>query len=192
MAFSGQEKRYCASLLSSVCGGDVEVSDILSENLELMLDNSYYALCSVLDYFDNDSDKADHNNVLAIALRADKGAIDRRVWKAQVEILFPILEARRLAVIARVRDQLAAVLESSDVSQFGERVSEPEDVELGTLVYLMAQTNDDGERLLYIPDRELRDEIHLLHECRNTIAHHKACEWERVKWLLGSGEDSDV
>lgn len=190
MAFSGLEKRYCASLLSNVCGGDVEVSDILSENLDLMLDNSYYALCSVLDYFDNDRVKADHNNVLAIALRADKGAIDRRVWKAQVEILFPILEARRLAVIARVRDQLAAVLESSDVSQFGERVSEPENVELGTLVYLMAQTNDDGERLLYIPDRELRDEIHLLHECRNTIAHHKVCEWSQVKRLLESGEDS--
>lgn len=157
-----------------------------------MLDNSYDALCSVLDYFDNERAKADHNNVLAIALRADKGEIDRRVWKAQVEILFPILEARRLAVIARVRDQLTAVLESSDISQFGERVSEPEDVELGTLVYLMAQTNDDGERLLYIPDRELRNEIHLLRVCRNIIAHHKVCEWSQVKWLLESGEDSDV
>lgn len=192
MGFSGSEKRYCASLLSNVCGGDVEVSDILSENLELMLENSFDALCSVLDYFDHGRSEASCDNVLVIAHRADRGEIDRRVWKAQVEILFPILEARRLLVIAKVRDQLSTVLENSYVSQFGERVCEPEDVELGTLVYLMAQTNDDGERLLYIPDQELRSDIHLLRECRNTIAHHKACEWERVKWLLESGEDSGV
>lgn len=190
--FSGSEKRYCASLLSNVCGGDVEVSDMLSENLELMLEDIYGALCSVLDCFDHGGSEAACDNVLAIARRADRSAIDRRVWKAQVEILFPILEARRLSVIPKMRDQLSAVLENSDISQFGERVCDPEDVELGTLVYLMAQTNDDGERILYIPDRELRNEIHLLRECRNTIAHHKTCEWSQVKWLLESGEDSAV
>ena len=190
--FSGSEKSYCASLLSNVCGGDVEVSDMLSENLELMLEDIFGALCSVLDCFDHGGSEAACDNVLAIARRADRSAIDRRVWKAQVEILFPILEARRLSVIPKVRDLLSTVLESSDISQFGERVCDPEDVELGTLVYLMAQINDNGERLLYIPDRELRNEIHLLRECRNTIAHHKTCEWSQVKWLLESGEDSAV
>ena len=192
MGFSGSEKRYCASLLSNVCGGDVEASDILSENLELMLEDIFGALRSVLDYFDYGGSEAACDNVLAIAQRADRSAIDRRVWKAQVEILFPILEARRLSVIAKVRDQLFTALENSDISQFGERVCDPEDVELGTLVYLMAQTTDDGERLFYIADRELRNEIHLLRECRNTIAHHKTCEWSQVKWLLESGEDSAV
>ena len=190
--FSGSEKSYCASLLSNVCGGDVEVSDMLSENLELMLEDIFGALCSVLDCFDHGGSEAACDNVLAIARRADRSAIDRRVWKAQVEILFPILEARRLSVIPKMRDQLSTVLENSDISQFGERVCDPEDVELETLVYLMAQTNDAGERLLYIPDRELRNEIHLLRECRNTIAHHKTCEWSQVKWLLESGEDSAV
>ena len=192
MGFSGSEKRYCASLLSNVCGGDVEASYILSENLELMLEDIFGALRSVLDYFDYGGSEAACDNVLAIAQRADRSAIDRRVWKAQVEILFPILEARRLSVIAKVRDQLFTVLANSDIPQFGERVCDPEDVELGTLVYLMAQTTDDGERLLYIADRELRNEIHLLRECRNTIAHHKTCEWSQVKWLLESGEDSAV
>ena len=157
--FSGSEKSYCASLLSNVCGGDVEVSDMLSENLELMLEDIFGALCSVLDCFDHGGSEAACDNVLAIARRADRSAIDRRVWKAQVEILFPILEARRLSVIPKVRDLLSTVLESSDISQFGERVCDPEDVELGTLVYLMAQINDNGERLLYIPDRELRNEM---------------------------------
>ena len=189
-AFSGEEKRYCASLLSNVCGEDVEASDKLSENLESVLENSFDALCEVLDYFAHNWHDTAHDNVLAIARRADKSAIDRRVWKAQVEILFPILEARRLSVITKIHDQLSVVLDSNCVSQFGERVCEPEDVELGTLVHLMMETNDDGERLLYIPDRELRNEIHLLRECRNTIAHHKVCEWSQVKWLLESGEVS--
>lgn len=179
------EKRYCASLLSHVCGGDVEVSDAVSGNIERLLENALDCVCSVAGCFESSRGECDRNNVLTIARKGEEGLINHRVWEAQVEVLFPILEARRLAVIARLHDRIDEALKEYEVYQFGERVTEPEDVELGTLVYLMSARGGDGQRLLYVPDEAQRNEIHLLRDCRNNIAHHKPCEWEKVKCLLG-------
>lgn len=179
------EKRYCASLLSHVCGGDVEVSDAVSVNFERLLEDAFDCVCSVADCFEPWRGECDENNVLTIARKGQEELINHRVWEAQIEVLFPILEARRLAVITQLREQIDGALKENDVYQFGAKVIEPEDVELGTLVYLLsAHCDDDGGRLLYVPDEALRDEIHLLRDCRNNIAHHKICEWNQVAWLL--------
>ena len=64
-------------------------------------------------------------------------------------------------------------------------ILDPVDVEFGTLVYLMAKIDDNGNRLIYVADRTLRDKIHFLRDCRNDLAHGTACRVSQVKELLG-------
>lgn len=73
---------------------------------------------------------------------------------------------------------------AAPVYQYGERLTSPQDVELGTLVYLMGSRDREGLYRLYIPQERTRERIRLLHGCRNQIAHMKCCGVQQVRRLL--------
>ena len=66
-------------------------------------------------------------------------------------------------------------MEKHTINKYGEVLSEPIDVELGTLYYMI----NHGE-LLGI-SKEEQERILFLRVCRNTIAHVECCMQERVK-----------
>lgn len=66
------------------------------------------------------------------------------------------------------------------LKQFDADVEKPEDIELGTMVYMLAS------KRLNIPDYETRRRIHVLRDCRNRLAHRDICNLEQVEALLGA------
>lgn len=125
--------------------------------------------------------------------RAGAGASNReelvqRLWEAQIEILFPHIERLRLRIVEEFRDELASVLERCPQYQFGERVHQPEELEIGTIAYLMIHRAPAPpyDYYIYIPDERMRDLIKVLRECRNRLAHRQCCTPEQVELILTS------
>lgn len=178
------EQRYLASLMTNLCGGDVEVSEALTDDLVALRDDPIAAVIGVARYFETSRGAGEETHVLGLVRADDRESLERRVWSAQIEVLFPLIETLRLEVIKSLRPQIEKLVDAGAVTQYGKHVRDVEDVELGTLTYLMACRNEDNERLLYVPDEKLREEIHLLHSCRNELAHIGVCPSDHVHQLL--------
>lgn len=178
------EQRYLASLLTNLCGGDVEVAEALTDDLTALRDNPVSTVMSVASYFEGSRGIGEEAHVLNLVRANDRESLERRVWSAQVEVLFPLIETLRLKVIEALRSPIEKILDEDVITQYGEPVKDAEDIELGTLTYLMACKTESNERRLYVPDSALREEIHLLHSCRNYLAHMSACPPDQVCRLL--------
>ena len=61
-----------------------------------------------------------------------------------------------------------------------------EDVELGSLCYMMNHRGNNGSYMLYTPDEDARQRIVFLHDCRNQLAHVICCTANQVAELLRS------
>lgn len=181
---SNLEQRYIESLLTSLCGRDAEVSEALADDLSALRDDPIAATMGTARYFEPERGAGDEAHVLSLVRANDREALERRVWAAQVEVLFPLIETMRLDVVEALRPELEELVGQGRVHQYDERVERVEDVELGTLIYLMAHREESGERTLMVPDRALRDKIHLLRACRNDLAHISVCPPEQVRDLL--------
>ncbi len=70
------------------------------------------------------------------------------------------------------------------MEQFGAAVTDPAEVELGTLCYMMRCRVSGDYRMLYIPEEADRERIRFLHECRNKLAHMNCCAPGQVAALL--------
>ena len=110
--------------------------------------------------------------------------IEHRIWTAQIQVLFPIIELERVEIICKYENAIKSVLDSENITQYGELLTDAIDVELGTLCYLMSKRNNDGLYYLYIPNETDRDRIRFLHECRNNLAHVSCCSPKQVRELL--------
>lgn len=128
--------------------------------------------------------------------RPDQQELQVRVWKAQLQSAFALIEMERLRITDEYSDIIREALTSEywepkwdrtgHIQQRGEELESASDVELGTLVRMMALKRSDSrtEPLLSFPDKELREKIIFLTECRNCLAHHRACTPEQMRELL--------
>lgn len=122
--------------------------------------------------------------------------LDRKVWAAQLQTAFPVIELERTALVKKWVNEIEVALgeeyfdqvkyETGHITQFGEQIDDPFDVELGTLVRMMyLRKNKNKEQyLLYIPDENDRSRIHFLHQRRNELAHMVKCLPEHMDELL--------
>lgn len=176
-------RRYVSSLVSHLCMTDVEVAEALIASCDFRSEDPLSSLGKLAgdERFGRRGlcDNSDH--ILGLVRRGDVRGIRLRVWGAQVETLFPLVESRRIEIVDLLRDEIDGVI-SDGLIQNGEVVESVEDVELGTIVYLLASRN------LFVPDDGLRSEIHRLRECRNLLAHREMVPLELVKELVGVGE----
>lgn len=101
--------------------------------------------------------------------------INSAVWRAQVVLLFPVLERRHFDFISQYREVLAGCLPISNSN--GEQVVEPFDLEIGALPYII---NHAGYTFL---PKEV-EEIHLCRKVRNQLAHNQPASYEDVKAVL--------
>lgn len=173
-------KRYYTALVTHLCGTDVEVAEELISQPDfskLDIRQLIQRVAEMPVFSRRGSQSEDH--ILSLCRSRRDDLIARRIWEAQTESLYPLVEAERLLVITELKDGIDNLIQSPGIMQFEERVQDARDVELGTLVYLMAS------RQLYVPEATLRDRIHLLRECRNLIAHNECCSIDQVDNLLG-------
>ena len=112
--------------------------------------------------------------------------LKHRIWASQVQVLFPVIEVERIEIIERYRDVINKALSDNYITQYGERIIDPMEVEFGSLCYMMShrQDGDANMYMLYIPDETYRERTRFLHECRNLLAHVLVCEPEQVRRLL--------
>lgn len=173
---STEWKKYAVALTSSLCGTDAE---IIYEFVRL----HDFKHCDPIDTIREIADLPDfekrgcRDHVLDLCRTQAISDLRKRIWEGQLETIFPLIEFERLNIIDKYRNQLKRELESGIV-QFDRRIDDPDDIELGTLVYLCVSRRIDVE------DSEVYRRIHFLRDCRNFLAHRKICSVEDVSRLI--------
>jgi hypothetical protein len=94
---------------------------------------------------------------VALAVRGDDAEVRRRIWQAEVAVLYPFLEEQRLRLLPRLRPYLRLPVETT----YGP-VDDIFDLELGQLVHFLRGRN--------LP-RELWRLLNLLTDMRHALAH---------------------
>ena len=137
-----------------------------------------------------------HDILVDPSLLPDPARLEQSVWKAQIQTVFADIEMARLRIVSDWSDAIEDALETEYwepqknrtgfIEQMGERLTEAEGVELGTLVRMMVlrRKEDHNQYLLYIPDEQTREWICFLRTCRNKLAHHVPCPQAEMSQLL--------
>ena len=187
--YSPPWKTYIASLLAHVCDTDSELCEWIAQDADFKADGILPSLhrASVSHDFCLRGGEPESQHVLSKYRSGEMNDVSHRVWVAQVESLFPLIEIERLEIIDRIRPSLQEALDSLTVEQYKddhkERVRNPNEVELGTLVFLMAKSRGYLGTWLKV-DGALRSRIIGLSKCRNNIAHLEVCSPAQVRFLL--------
>lgn len=185
--YSVSWKNYAAMVVAKLCGTDAEIAERLLRTTDFKGGSVLETLKEIADdkeYVKRGS-VPDSQHVLWYSRNGGEEELRLRIWAAQVQVLFPIIELERIQFISENLDIIAAALKNNTVMQFNEIVTNAMDIELGTLCYMMKHWTDDGSYILVVPDETKRHRIQFLHECRNLIAHVDCCSPKNVAELLG-------
>lgn len=180
-------RKYMVSLLTNLCRDDVEVASALADELDIEHDDPLVVIREVsqLPQFARRGEpESDH--ILALVKEHREDELRLRLWMSQIEVLFPVIEEGRVLLADELGDEIADLIEGDGIVQFGSSVERAQDIELGTLVYLMSSKDDAGDRKLYVSSKESRDRIYLLWRCRNLLAHRDVCTPDLIRELLDS------
>lgn len=180
-------KKYISAIAAMVCDVDAEVSELLLREVDFRQESAIdgIARISEMDEFSRRGTEAGSNHVLWLYRNRKTAELNYRIWAAQVQVLFPVIEMERIGLIEKYQKEIDHALTDSCITQYGEKITDPMEVELGTLCYMMSHRQEtDYMYMLYIPDETDRNRIRFLHECRNTIAHVSICNPEQVRKLL--------
>ena len=96
----------------------------------------------------------------------------------QVRVLFPLIELERIKFIDYYYSEIQNVLDNEEIRQYGEILTKPAEVEIGTL-HFMVKTYK-----ISMPSAEDRKRIETLRSYRNTIAHMGCLSPHEIKDLL--------
>jgi hypothetical protein len=107
------------------------------------------------------------------ALRAINGGVERRIWRAQVGAMFPLMEEYRQSLVQKLRRHLRVPFETD----FGGRVTDPGDLELGHVAH---QVRRFSLPLAPADRAKLKEWV----DARNALAHLEAVPAEAVIALL--------
>lgn len=192
-ALTNLRQGYISVAAAHLCEFDAELSAALLQDERWFQEAPQRMLQELAgeEPFSRRGERSGSRHILSL-LRANRMAeVMQRLWTAQLQVLFPILELQRLWIIEQLRPQLENIVQRKHIEQFKQKISSPDELELGTLVHLMDK-RDDGTRWLDIPDGRLRNAIVKLRNCRNILAHrHQCCSPEDVDFIL-SFEESRI
>ena len=111
-----------------------------------------------------------------------------RIWSAQVQVFFPMIELARVRIIRNYKglsDKLAFALSWLNANgqamkqSDGKTVIDPEDLDTGGLFHLLCQS-----KMIKPVDEELNEYVSLLRSFRNLLAHMTPCQVNDVSDLL--------
>ncbi len=190
-ALSAEWKNYIATVSAMLCDKDAEVSKYLLDGTDFTSESPIEGIerLSKEPALNRRGEDIQSEHVLSYYRANNISILQKRVWIAQVQVLFPIIELERVEIIKLLESDIKKALESYSVKQYGTDVTDPYNVELGTLCYMMKTQEEEATYMLYIKNQNLRDNIEFLKECRNTIAHMGCCnpyDVERIIELYGN------
>jgi hypothetical protein len=188
--WSNAWRQYISAVTAAVSDTDAEISELLIRSVSYATQTLIEGLSRVAampEYCNRGTDDLSEH-ILKFYRTGNTAEINRRIWSAQVQTLFPIIEMERIEIINRYHVSIQQALQDEKASQYGKVITDPIEVELGTLCYLMTRRKEDALYSLYIPDETSRDRIRFLHECRNKLAHVECCTPQQVAKLLNSAD----
>ncbi len=179
-SYSINWKKYISTLAACLCESDAEVSAELISAIDFSMDDPCVGLKIIEESggFSSRGRDTRSNHILALYRRGENDALQKRIWTAQIRVLFPIIELERIKYIESYYTEIQKVLDNEEVIQYGEALSKPMDVEIGTLHYLVKSYK------IRIPLPEDRNRIEMLRNYRNTIAHMKCLSPQEIQSLL--------
>ena len=184
-------KKYISATAALVCGIDAEVSELLLRVTDFKRESPIDGIQRIAEMpdFERRGTNDQSKHVLWSIRNKQNSVIEYSIWAAQVQVLFPIIEMERVSIIQKWNTQIKDALEDNTITQYGEIIKNPMDVELGTLCYMMSHRKNADLYLLYLPDETDRNRVRFLHECRNLLAHVSCCSPEQIVALLDNETD---
>lgn len=192
-AYSVIWQQYAAVMCALLCSTDAETSQAFMETCDFTADEPIIGMRKIaVDGAYLRRGESNDQHILSLVRKEAMSVIDTQIWKAQLQVLFPLLEIERVSFIERYREQIQEALgekyydfrtgRSQYIYQFGETISEPDDAELGTIYRMtkLKRDTDSCQYLLYIPNEQSRARIELLHDLRNLLAHGNICTIDKV------------
>lgn len=190
-------QQYASTLCSLLCGTDAETAQALIESCDFTCQEPMVGLRLVAAAYQRRGSGNDAH-ILSLVRRESMLVIEQQIWKAQLQVLFPLIEMERISFVEKYRDQIRQAIRepyfdyrterTQQIYQFGEPLSEPDHAELGTLYRMtkLRRGTDNAQYLLYLPDEKTRQHIELLHELRNALAHGRACAVDKVAEFINA------
>ena len=189
--YSRNWKHYLSSLAAMLCGSDAEVAERFIRSADFTFSEPLDVLRMIADIFPERS--ADSSHILGMLNDDGESDVMSRIWTAQVQVFFPMIELARVRII-RSDENLAgriqfalSYLEShgSPMTQSdGKTVTDLEDIDIGGLFHLICRAN-----MVKTDDIMLKEYISLLRSFRNSLAHMTPCKADEVRELLDFEQD---
>ena len=194
-------KSYIASAATMVCNLDVELAEALISSTDFTSTNIAEAIIAIAhsDRFQNryNAPHLDKDHPLALVRDGRLSKIDKRIWKAQLQVLYPLLEIERVSFVEHYEAEIKEgfSLEYSDkygvrhkIDQYGIELENPYDAEIGTIyrMHRLYTAGEYGKYLLPIPLESDRERLSLIHEIRNLLAHVTVCTVDQVNRFLSA------
>ena len=153
-------KQYLAEMVTKLVGGDLELGAACLRRAEEFLREPREIFKTV-----SAEEKRTHS----------EEDIDFAVWFTQLKLTFPLIETFRRNLIKRYHDAIAKALPYD--TDYGERIYQPKQAELGVLCrlaseYRMRFDKPDWDELLYYRD------------VRNNVAHLGILSFEELQTLF--------
>lgn len=179
-------KRYLSALAACLCETDAEIAEyFLNEYAQQTADPIRVLEAIAQDPNYSRRGAADgSSHILSLVRHKCTSQIERRIWKAQLQVLFPVVEAERINLIERIKHDLTAMISVREIRQYGESIVNPYDFEWGTLFYAMKLTNINEEYYLKSLSKAEREEIRRFRDYRNNLAHGDCCTVTQVSEIL--------
>lgn len=159
---------YLAELVSSICSEDIELCAECVEADDLFLEDPIGVI----------------NSIIFAGVRSDGRAygfsktnkeIEKIIWEIQLRNVFPVIEKYRSYFISKYKKCIMKALPITN--SYGEKVVNPEDVEIGTLVYMV------GSGTIFLENWEY-EELDSFREARNKLAHLNVLDLKNVEMIL--------
>lgn len=162
---------YLAEVVASVCD-DVELAAACVSKGKEFLQSPY----KVMEEVAKCSYRSDGEVFKPVKTKEE---IDIFVWEAQLKYVFPLVESYRKYFVNRYLNQIKASLPINN--GYGDVINTPEEVEIGTLLYLV------GNGSIAISTREY-DELERYRDARNKLAHINILSNDELDFVLHVGK----
>ena len=163
---------FLAETVSSICGDDVELcAECVSCGKEFLESPIVVINRIIQNNYRSSGEKYTFNK--------NFDNIEGAIWESQLKYIFPLIEDYRKYFISRYSGAIKNVLPLT--TSYGEKVTSPEDVELGTLIYMVGKGN------LNISSREY-SELERYRKARNKLAHMNLLDIDELDIILRTGK----
>lgn len=148
-------KQYLSEAVSLMIPNDIELSSKCVLKGREFLTSPIDTLYKIIEE-DYKSDGSD------FVLTATEKQLSERLWKAQIKVIFPLIENHRNLIITKYKKEIQPLLPIQ--ATYGEEFSEASEVELGTFAYLVK------EKKIKVDEADYK-RVHILKNARNILAH---------------------